>query len=92
MKAHKTDKGRLAGKHECPECHSKLDGFAGIENDKEAPRNGDLSICVYCGAGLIVRREKWASLTVDEMLEAMSDGRFKRAYDAVQAFRKARQS
>ncbi len=41
-----------AAESRCPSCNTVLDESSGI-SDAKAPREGDVSICIYCGAILV---------------------------------------
>jgi hypothetical protein len=48
----KPEQGLLPGNPRCPYCYNKADGYTST-SDKEAPRTGDVTICLYCaGIGL----------------------------------------
>ena len=48
-----SDKSHMIGQNvNCPVCLELLDGASGFNTDN-APKEGDISICIYCGEILI---------------------------------------
>jgi len=41
--------GQISDKVKCTGCGSDMDGFTGVSHDAK-PKDGDLSICFYCGS------------------------------------------
>jgi len=92
MKVHKRDKGRLVGEPKCPTCASTIDGFSGISDPNATPKNGDVTICAYCGTGLIVDGERFLAMDRAQLALCLTEPLFKLAYTAVKALRRERQS
>lgn len=58
----------------CPKCGAFLEMATSIDDSKERPKPGDLSVCIYCGEVLefgpdmvvsSISEEKWWKLGVD---------------------------
>jgi hypothetical protein len=93
MKLHKRDKGRLASTPRCPTCDTVIDGFTVAKGGENAvPKNGDASICAYCGTAMLVQGEKFVKMTARQLEFSLMEPHFKLAYEAVKALRRERQS
>ena len=92
MKLHKRDKGRLATTPKCPTCKTVIDGFTSINTPNAVPKDGDLSICAYCGTAMIVEGEQFVKMTHAQLALCLTEAPFKLAYTAVKALRKERRS
>lgn len=90
MKTSKRDKGKLLGNPTCPVCEKRIDGFTHFEDKDVVPKEGDISICIYCATPLMVVRDKWARMTGADLEQAMADRRFVVALAMVKTFRKER--
>lgn len=55
---------------ECPECGKKLDAATGVQAD-QAPRPGDVSICIYCRTWLRFTDDLTLRIMTKEDLEEM---------------------
>lgn len=44
-------------KGNCPTCNSRFDSSAPIKNKLSIPKEGDPSICLYCGAWLTFNKD-----------------------------------
>lgn len=42
--------GKIDAHISCPTCKNTLDGFTEVDDDSRKPKDGDISICVYCGS------------------------------------------
>lgn len=42
--------GKIDSHITCPTCKNTLDGFAEVADEGAKPKDGDISICVYCGS------------------------------------------
>lgn len=65
----------------CPACKTQMDGATPVGRDKAVPKEGDFSVCIYCGfpgiftAGLDLRGptpEEWAEIDKDPRFIAVS--------------------
>lgn len=58
----------------CLSCGTRLDGATGIQDPRNRPSGGMLSICMYCG-GLAMYQDDLSlrALTDDEMAELQAD-------------------
>lgn len=74
----------------CPTCHSLNDGHTDVGGSDAAPSDGDLSICVYCGAlSTYVIDDKGTRLTEvpeDEAAELMKLPSVQRALALARAY------
>jgi hypothetical protein len=62
----------------CLNCGQELDGAASLETDN-APRSGDLSVCIYCAhVAMFIEGGNLRELTDEERKEAFADNRITR--------------
>ena len=92
MKVYKRDWTHLKGKPRCPACDMKIDGFTPVDDKKAIPKEGDISVCVYCATPLTVKGNKWARLEGKELDEAMADKKFSTIVAMVRVQRKLRRN
>lgn len=60
----------------CPSCGAKTDGATGVGTEIRIPREGDLTICIYCGEFGVYRLDDEAdfyidTVTMEEAIEAV---------------------
>jgi hypothetical protein len=55
--------GELVDAPDCPGCGKTLDGFTPI-NNLSTPKDGDLTICVYCHTALVFQAGEGGALTL----------------------------
>lgn len=73
----------------CWNCGVSNDGHSSIGEAPATPKDGDVSICVYCAAPGVYEEThmglRMRQMTHDEWGEAMAHSTFRRAYDAVRS-------
>jgi DNA-directed RNA polymerase subunit RPC12/RpoP len=73
----------------CLNCGKRLDGHTGVSDRAATPKNGDVSICLYCGEPMIYTGKAFRLPTREEFGAMMTDENFARAL-AVVATRKTK--
>jgi hypothetical protein len=68
----------------CPVCFGQLDGASSIENDKIAPKPGDVSFCIYCAAMLQFGPDM--VLVIEDRPEVLNDEKLKSMQEDIKKF------
>lgn len=63
----------LTKSNHCPSCNKHLDAASGLTDSDISPKEGDFSICAYCGAVLRFRQELTVELATEEDLDEIDD-------------------
>lgn len=71
----------------CPACGRVLDAATQVDGPGAVPVAGDVTVCFYCGAGLVYTADAFEEMSANDVaeLEAVSDT-FRGARRAVAAF------
>ena len=76
----------LKGTPRCPACKERLDGASGLDGAL-VPKDGDLSVCIYCAAGLAYVVDNTGSYSLRAVTsDEASNKKLKEAQEMVRGF------